>query len=203
VKQFRISNFGLRISNLTEETVRPFRIAKCLPDFAGQAGESRLWPPAILIAAFVLALFAVPPTAGAQRAGNMHRIGWLSPATAANGLPNLQALRSGLRELGHVEGQTITIEARWADGRSERLPQLAAEVVRLPVDVLCTAGTPASTAAKQATPTIPIVFANAAFPDQSGLVKSYPRPGGNATGVAFIGPEYGKRLECVKKSVAR
>ncbi|HWU38566.1 MAG TPA: ABC transporter substrate-binding protein, partial [Candidatus Acidoferrum sp.] len=80
------------------------------------------------------------------------------------------------------------------------LPQLAAELVRLPVDVLCTAGTPASTAAKQATPTIPIVFANTAFPDQSGLVKSYPRPGGNATGVAFIGPEYGKRLELLKET---
>jgi putative ABC transport system substrate-binding protein len=97
-----------------------------------------------------------------------------------------------------VEGQNITIEARWADGRSERLPQLAAELVRLPVDVVCTAGTPASVAAKRATSTIPIVFANVAFPDQTGLVASYPRPGGNITGVAFIGPEYGKRLELLR-----
>jgi putative ABC transport system substrate-binding protein len=138
-------------------------------------------------------------SADAQQARGMRRIGWLSPASAADGLPNLEALRAGLRELGYVEGKNITIEARWADGRSERLPQLAAELVRLPVDVLCTAGSQASGAAKQATSTIPIVFANVAFPDQTGLVASYPRPGGNVTGVAFIGPEYGKRLELLKE----
>jgi putative ABC transport system substrate-binding protein len=139
-------------------------------------------------------------SADAQKAKSLRRIGWLSPVSAADGLPNLEALRAGLRELGYVEGQNITIEARWADGRSERLPQLAAELVRLPVNVLCTAGTPASSAAKHATSTIPIVFANVAFPDQTGLVASYPRPGGNITGVAFIGPEYGKRLELLKEA---
>ncbi|MBI2493005.1 MAG: ABC transporter substrate-binding protein [Candidatus Rokubacteria bacterium] len=142
-------------------------------------------------------------SAGAQPARAMRRIGWLSPASAADGLPNLEALRAGLRELGYVEGRNITIQARWADGRSERLPQLAAELVRLPVDVLCTAGSQASGAAKHATSTIPIVFANVAFPDQTGLVASYPRPGGNITGVAFIGPEYGKRLELLKEVSAR
>ena len=139
-------------------------------------------------------------SADAQKAKGMRRIGWLSPVSAADGLPNLDALRVGLRELGYAEGRNITIEARWADGRGERLPQLAAELVRLPVDVLCTAGTPASSAAKHATSTIPIVFANVAFPDQTGLVASYPRPGGNITGVAFIGPEYGKRLELLKEA---
>ncbi len=139
-------------------------------------------------------------SADAQRPGGRRRIGWLSPASAANGLPYLEALRAGLRELGYVEGQNITIEARWADGRIERLPQLAAELVRLPVDVLCTAGGQASGAAQHATSTIPIVFANVAFPIQSGLVASYPRPGGNITGVAFIGPEYGKRLELLKEA---
>jgi len=142
-------------------------------------------------------------SAAAQKAKRMHRIGWLSPASAANDLSNLEALRAGLRAVGYVEGQNITIEARWADGRSERLPQLAAELVRLPVDVLCTAGSQASGAAKQATATIPIVFANVAFPDQSGLVASYPRPGGNMTGVAFIGPEYGKRLELLREANPR
>jgi len=142
-------------------------------------------------------------SADAQKAGGMYRIGWLSPASAAEGLPNLEALRTGLRELGYVEGRNITIEARWADGRSERLPQLAAELVRLPVDVLCSAGSQASGAAKQATSTTPIVFANVAFPDQSGLVASYPRPGGNITGVAFIGPEYGKRLELLREADPR
>ena len=144
-------------------------------------------------------------SAGAQKPKGAHRIGWLSPASAADGdgLPSLEALRAGLREVGYVEGQNITIEARWADGRGERLPQLAVELVRLPVDVLCTVGTLASGAAKHATSTIPIVFANVAFPDQSGLVASYPRPGGNITGVAFVGPEYGKRLELLKEAQPR
>ena len=138
--------------------------------------------------------------ADAQRTKGMHRIGWLSPASAADGLPNLEALRAGLRELGYVEGQNLTVEARWADGRIERLPRLAAELVRLPVDVVCTAGSQATGAAKQATSSIPIVFATVAFPDQTGLVRSYARPGANITGVAFIGPEYGKRLELLKEA---
>jgi len=140
---------------------------------------------------------------GAQPAKGMRRIGWLSPASPTEGLSNLEALRAGLREHGYVERQNITIEARWADGRSERLPQLAAELVRLRVDVICTAGTQASSAAKLATSTIPIVFANVAFPDQTGLVASYPHPGGNVTGVAFIGPEYGKRLELLREAQPR
>ncbi len=135
-----------------------------------------------------------------QQAGKVPRVGYLSVTSAANGLHNLGALRAGLRTFGYVEGPSITIEARWADGRIERLPQLAAELVRLPVDVLCTAGGQASEAAQQATSTIPIVFANVAFPVQSGLVASLARPGGNVTGVAFIGPEYGKRLELLKEA---
>jgi len=152
------------------------------------------------ITSLAVGAFLASHSADAQKAGGMRRIGWLSPASAADGLPNLAALRAGLRELGYVEGQNITIEARWADGRTERLPQLAAELVRLPVDVLCTAGSQASGAAKHATSTIPIVFANVAFPDQTGLVASYLRPGGNITGVAFIGPEYGKRLELLREA---
>jgi putative tryptophan/tyrosine transport system substrate-binding protein len=144
-------------------------------------------------------LLAAPLAAQAQPAGKVYRIGWLSPGTAAGGLPNLDALRAGLRELGYVEGRNFTIEARWADGQIPRLPSLAVELVGLHVDVICTAGSPASGAAKQATATIPIVFANVAFPDQSGLVATYARPGGNITGVAFIGPEYGKRLELLKE----
>jgi putative ABC transport system substrate-binding protein len=152
------------------------------------------------VAALVVGAVLVPRSAGAQRARSMHRIGWLSPASAAEGLPSLEALRAGLRELGYIEGQNIAIEARWADGRPERLPQLAAELVGLRVDVLCTVGSQASGAARQATSTIPIVFANVAFPDQTGLVASYARPGGNITGVAFIGPEYGKRLDLLREA---
>jgi putative ABC transport system substrate-binding protein len=141
-----------------------------------------------------------PLAAQSQPAGKVYRIGWLSPASAANGLPNLDALRAGLRELGYVEGRNITIEVRWADGEGPRLSKLATELVALRVDVICTAGSPASLAAKQATTTVPIVFANVAFPDESGLVASFAHPGGNITGVAFIGPEYGKRLELLKEA---
>jgi putative ABC transport system substrate-binding protein len=145
-------------------------------------------------------MLVAPRVAAAQPAKAMARIGVLSPAGAAAGLPNLHALQTGLRELGYVEGQNIAIEVRWADGQTERLDQLAAELVRVPVRVLCTAGTQASEAAKRSTSTIPIVFANVAFPDRTGLVASYARPGGNITGVAFIGPEYGKRLELLKEA---
>lgn len=148
----------------------------------------------------VLGAFLASRSAEAQTTRNAHRIGYLSVTSEANGLRNLEALRAGLRAFGYIEGQNIMIEARWADGRIERLPLLAAELVRLPVNLLCTAGGQASGAAQQATATIPIVFANVAFPIQSDLVASYPRPGGNITGVAFIGPEYGKRLELLKEA---
>jgi len=117
-----------------------------------------------------------------QQAGKVPRVGYLSVTSAANGLHNLGALRAGLRAFGYVEGQSIAIEARWADGRIERLPQLAAELVRLPVDVLCTARGQASEAAQQATSTIPIVFANIAFPVQSGLVAASRGPAGTSRG---------------------
>jgi ABC-type uncharacterized transport system substrate-binding protein len=120
-----------------------------------------------------------------------------------HGASNFDALRNGLGELGYVEGRSIIFERRWADGAAARLPALATDLVRLKVDVICTAGTPASMAAKNATTTIPIVFANVAFPDQSRLVESYARPGSNVTGVAFIGPEYGKRLELLKEALPK
>src|SRR5512134_2143571 len=107
--------------------------------------------------AFIISLaggaLLAPRLAGAQQAKGMRRIGWLSPAAAADGLPNLDALRAGLRDLGYVEGRNITIETRWAAGRIERLPQLATELVRLPVEILCTAGSQAAGAAKRATST--------------------------------------------------
>jgi putative ABC transport system substrate-binding protein len=142
-----------------------------------------------------------PRSGRAQTPRTKHRIGWLS--SALEDMSGLDALRTGLREVGYVEGRNVAIEARWGDGESHRLPQLAMELVRLPVDLLCTAGSPASAAARQATSTIPIVFANVAFPQESGLVASYARPGGNLTGVAFMGPEYGKRLELLKEADPR
>jgi putative tryptophan/tyrosine transport system substrate-binding protein len=149
---------------------------------------------------FLLAAGALFAATGLDaQVARIFRMGWLSPATAKDGAPNLDALLAGLKEVGYVEGRNFTLEARWADGKSERLAPLAAELVGLKVDVICCAGTPATGAAKNATAAIPIVFANVAFPDRSGLVASYQQPGGNVTGVAFIGPEYGKRLELLKE----
>ena len=157
----------------------------------------------IFLATAIGGLLSAPLVTIAQKRGEARRIGWLSETAAANDRANLDALRGELRELGYVEGQDLGIDGRWADGRIDRLPQLALELVRLPVHVLCTVGSPASAAAKQATSTVPIVFARVAFPDQSGLVASYARPGGNITGVAFIDPEYGKRLELLREAFPR
>ena len=138
-----------------------------------------------------------PLAAQSQPAGKVYRIGWLSPASAANGLPNLDALRAGLRELGYVEGRNITIEVRWADGEGPRLSKLATELVALRVDVICTAGSPASLAAKQATQTVPIVMVNIGDPVASGLVSSLGRPGGNITSSTMLAPEIvRKTLSC-------
>ena len=145
-------------------------------------------------------LLGAPRGATAQKAAPLRRIGWLASTSERIEGSHLDALRAGLQSLGYVEGQTIGIDARWADGQVDRLPQLATELVRLPVHVLCPVGSPATVAAKNATSTIPIVFAGVAFPDQSGLVASYSRPGGNVTGVAYIDPEYGKRLELLREA---
>jgi putative ABC transport system substrate-binding protein len=153
-----------------------------------------LWRSLLAVALGIATLGTALP-ADAQ----IRRIGWLSPPPSVTGEPELEALRKALTELGYVEGRNIAIEARWADGDAARLPRLARSLVELKVDVICTAGTPATLAAKQATTTIPIVFGRAAFPDRTGLVTSLARPGGNLTGVTYIGPEYGKRLELLRE----
>jgi putative ABC transport system substrate-binding protein len=143
-------------------------------------------------------------TAEAQQAATIARIGYLSPNLANS--PHLrEAFRQGLRDLGYVEGRNLVIEDRDAEGKIERLPALAAERVALKVDVIVTeAGSTVvvPVAAKQATRTIPIVFASAADPVGSGLVTSLARPGGNVTGLSSVGPELvGKRLELLKQAV--
>ena len=143
------------------------------------------------------ALLAAPFGADAQPAAKVHRIGWLSAASPTSSL-EFEALQHGLRRLGYVEGRNLAFEARWAEGNSAALPALARSLVERKVDVICGAGTQASLAAKQATTTIPIVTV-VAFPVQSGLVASLARPGGNVTGVAFVGEEYGKRLELLRE----
>jgi ABC-type uncharacterized transport system substrate-binding protein len=148
-----------------------------------------------------LALLAAPLVAKAQQAAKIARIGYLSPNLAAS--PHLpEAFRQGLRDLGYVEGRNVVIEYRSAEGKPERLPALAAELVALKVDVIVAPGTPQALAARRATRTLPIVFATAADPVGSGLVTSLARPGGNVTGLSILAPELvGKRLELLKQAV--
>ena len=142
-----------------------------------------------------------PLAAYAQQAAKVPRIGFLFYGSSGPS-PELDAFRQGLRELGYIEGQNITVEYRFASGQVERLPDLAAELVRLKPDVIVTPGTPASVAAKQATSTIPIVFAGVADAVGAGLVANLARPGGNITGLTSISAELGgKRLELLKKLV--
>jgi len=131
-------------------------------------------------------------TATAQPAGKVHRIGWLNAGVPPAGPhPSLEPFRQGLRDLGYVEGRNILIETRYADGKLDRLPDLAAELVRLQVDVIVTGGENAARAAQQATSTIPIVIGAAGDPVGAGLVASLARPGGNITGLSLLSSELG------------
>jgi len=150
-------------------------------------------------------LVAAPLVAKAQQAGKVYRIGYLSASSGTSNPRILEAFRQGLRELGWVEGQNIVIEYRWAEGRFDRLPDLAAELVRLKVDVVVASATPAAVAAKNATGTVPIVAVSLTHPVELGLVASLARPGGNVTGVSYsVGPDiFGKDLELLKEVVPR
>lgn len=159
------------------------------------------------LAIFALCVLAMPVLAGAQQPGKVVRIGWLwltSPGPES--LRNVGAFKQGLSELGYVEGQNFVVEDRSAHGRVERLPDLAAELVRLKVDVIIATSTPPALAARQATSTIPIVMAGGVGdPVGQGLVASLARPGGNVTGLALLpGLEIaGKHLEIFKEALPR
>ena len=132
------------------------------------------------------------------------RIGFLGPTSAASNAGRMEALRAGLRDLGYLEGKNLVIESRWAEGKFDRLPELAAELVRLNVDVILTAGTPGIRAAKNATTTIPIVMVTSGDPVAFGFVASLSRPGGNITGWSIFSPELSaKRLELLKETLPR
>jgi len=148
--------------------------------------------------------FVAPLTAGAQQAGRLPRIGYLGASSPTLEPEILEAFRQGLRDLGYVEGQSIAIEYRWAEGHEDRLPELATELVGLKVDVIVTTGTPGTLAAKRATQTIPIVMTATGDPLRSGLVTSLARPGGNVTGFSTLRSELeGKRLDLFKQTFPR
>ena len=151
-------------------------------------------------------MFVVAPLAiEAQPAGKVHRMGYLASSSPASARHLLEAFRQGLGELGWVEGQNLAIEYRFAEGEHDRLPELAAELVRLKVDVIMAGPTPPALAAKNATRTIPIVMTAVGDPVRLGLVASLARPGGNVTGVSFdVGLEvFAKGLELLKESVPK
>jgi len=150
-------------------------------------------------------LLAAPLGGGAQQPGRVPRIGWLGGPTRESAQPFVRAFQQGLRDLGWVEGQNIAIEWRFAGGRAERLPDLAAELVRLRVDLIVVPSAPPALAAKNATKTIPLVTVGSGDPVGLGLVASLARPGGNITGLtATVGAEIaGKQLELLKETVPK
>jgi len=153
------------------------------------------------IVTLILSLLTVPLTSTAQQTAKVPRLGLLIPGSSSAYAPSIEAFGHGLRDLGYVEGRNIAIEYRYAEGKVERFPDLAAELVRLKVDVIVAAG-PAIRAARQATTTIPIVMAVSGNPVGDGLVASLARPGGNITGLSMMIPEVsGKRLALLQEAV--
>jgi putative ABC transport system substrate-binding protein len=152
----------------------------------------------VFLATAGIGLVSAPAIARAQQADKAHRIGFLSLGSGPTA--PVEAFGEGLRELGYVEGRNLIIEYRWAAGKAERLPEMAAELVRLKVEVIVGVTTPVIEVAKRATSTIPIVMAAVADPVGSGLVAGIARPGGNVTGLTLLSTELvGKRLQLVRE----
>jgi putative ABC transport system substrate-binding protein len=152
----------------------------------------------MLSAALALGTLLGPYVADAQQGGRVYRIGFLSVRSGPT--DTSQAFLRGLRDLGYLEGQHFVMDYRWAAGRSERLPALAADLIQTQVDIIVTAGTPATMAAKEATRTIPIVFGSAGSPEEKKLVASLAQPGGNVTGLA-LHVASAKHLQVLKEAV--
>jgi len=151
----------------------------------------------------LLAVF-LPAGSGAQQAKTVPRIGYLSVLSPSSDSSRIEAFRQGMRELGYVEGQSMAIESRYAEGQLERLPDLAGELARLNVAVIVVGGSTATRASKNVTKLIPIVMAHGSDPVELGFVASLARPGGNITGLTHLAPELGgKRLELLKEIVPK
>jgi len=161
-----------------------------------------MWLSRLLV---VLIVFALCFPAQAQQPKKVPLIGYLSPLDSASDSARAEAIRVALRELGYIEGQNIAIEYRYAEGKRDRLPELAAELVRLKVDLIVAAGGTSTQAAKNATKTIPIIMVGGgADPVEAGFVESLARPGGNVTGLTNLGLKLGgKRLELLKEAVPK
>jgi ABC-type uncharacterized transport system substrate-binding protein len=158
----------------------------------------------VLSILFVVVLLAGAVIAKAQQPAKIPRVAYLLGASLSDNAARIEAFRQGLRDLGYVEGKNITIEWRSAEGKPDRLPALAAELVRLKVDLIVTGGPTNTRAAKGATSTIPIVMTNDSDPVGTGFVASLARPGGNITGLSTLAPEIsGKQLELLKEIVPR
>lgn len=158
----------------------------------------------VLSLALCAMLFAICSSAGAQQPNKVPRIGYLAISPFSSNTARIEAFQQGLRELGYVEGKNIVIEWRTGDGNNDRVPALAADLVRLKVDVIVTGGPGATRIAKEATRTIPIVMSQDNDPVGSGFVASLARPGGNITGLSTVSPEInGKRLELLKEIVPK
>jgi putative tryptophan/tyrosine transport system substrate-binding protein len=158
----------------------------------------------IFCLALVAMLLVLGLPAEGQQPAKISRIGWLAAGSPSGVAPLTDAFRQGLRQLGYVEGKNIVIEFRYAEGKFDRLPDLAAEIVHLKVDVIVVANPEAIDAAKRATTTIPIVMVGPGDPVGSGLVISLARPGGNITGLSMISPDLaGKRVELLKEAAPK
>src|SRR5258705_181800 len=154
-----------------------------------------------LVLALMAGALTAPFASFAQQPAKSARIGFLAPASPQVLYTRLQAFRDGLRELGYVEGKNLQLEVRWGEGKLERLPTLADELVQAKVDVIVAATSPAVVAARQATQTVPIVMPVSSDPVGDGLVASLARPGGNITGLSMMAPELGqKRLPVIYES---
>ena len=163
-----------------------------------------MWYSAVgCLVTLTLSLLVAPLTVRAQQPTKVSRVGYLSDESSSLGVASFEPVAQGLRDLGYLEGHTLVFEHRYAEGKTASLPALAADLVRLKVDVIVAVGTPATRAAKNATDTIPIVFTRIANPVDLELVASLAQPGGNLTGVSLSSPELNaRRLEILTEVVS-
>jgi putative ABC transport system substrate-binding protein len=177
-------------------------LCSCSVAGGGQEMKAKMkfWTVGVIAAITIGMLWAPPTSEGQQPATKSARIGFLGNSTSVLEAHLVDAFREGLRDLGYEEGRNLVIDYRWAEGNYERFPALIAELIDQKVDVIVTAGTPATVALKKATTSVPVVMVAVANPPGDGIVASLARPGGNITGVSSMALELeGKRLELLRK----